>query len=66
MQDNPPFPMEKKYQFALFGIMLLSSIISVGLFAARPAPISGGPYNSLVLNLFLAWSRQTYERQLVN
>jgi len=55
MQNNPLFTREQKYQLALFGILVMSSIISIGLFAARTSPTPRGPYSSLVLNLFLAW-----------
>jgi uncharacterized membrane protein len=55
MQNNSLFTREHKHQLALFGILVLSSIISIGLFAARAAPSPRGPYSSLVLNLFLAW-----------
>ena len=46
---------EQKYQFALFGILVFSSLVSIGLFAERAEPSPLGPYNSLRLNLFLAW-----------
>jgi uncharacterized membrane protein len=55
MENNPFFTKERKYQLALFGILVISSVISVGLFAARTAPSPKGPYTSLVWNLFLAW-----------
>jgi uncharacterized membrane protein len=56
MQNKARFTREQKYLLALFGILAMSSIISVGLFAARTAPSPNGPYTSLVLNLFLAWT----------
>jgi uncharacterized membrane protein len=55
MQNNLLFTGERKHQLALVGILVMSSSISIGLFAARCAPSPRGPYTSLVLNLFLAW-----------
>lgn len=55
MQNNPRFTREQKYQLMLFGILVISSIISVALFSVRAAPSPRGPYSSLNLNLFLAW-----------
>jgi uncharacterized membrane protein len=46
---------EQKCWLALFGILLMSSVISIGMFAARIAPSQHGPYTSLVWNLLLAW-----------
>ena len=55
MQNTPLFTREQKYRLALFGILVMSSLISVGLFAARATPSPKGPYTSLLLNLLLAW-----------
>lgn len=49
------FSTEQKYRLALFGILTMSSVISVGLFAARAATSESGTYAFLVWNLFLAW-----------
>jgi uncharacterized membrane protein len=46
---------EKRYQLALFGILVISSAISVCLFVMRAAPSKNGPFTSLVWNLILAW-----------
>jgi uncharacterized membrane protein len=55
MQKHPLFTREQKYRLALFGLLVTSSVISIGLFVARAAPSPNGPYTSLILNLFLAW-----------
>jgi len=49
------FTKEQKYRLALFGLLAMSSVISIGLFAARAASSDNGRYAFLVWNLFLAW-----------
>jgi hypothetical protein len=46
---------EQKYPLALFGFLAMSSVISIGLFAARGTTSESGRYAFLVWNLFLAW-----------
>ena len=46
---------EQRYRLALFGILVMSSIISMGLFAARATTSESYRYAFLVWNLFLAW-----------
>jgi uncharacterized membrane protein len=46
---------EQKYPLALFGILAMSSVISIGLFAARATTSESSRYAFLVWNLFLAW-----------
>jgi uncharacterized membrane protein len=55
MQNKPRFTREQRYQMVLFGILVISSVLSVSLFVARAAPSKNGPFTSLVLNLVLAW-----------
>ena len=49
------FTKEQKYRLALFGLLATSSVISIGLFAARVASSDSSRYAFLVWNLFLAW-----------
>jgi uncharacterized membrane protein len=49
------FTKEQKYRLALFGLLAMSSIISIGLFVVRVASSDSGRYAFLVWNLFLAW-----------
>ncbi len=44
-----------KYRLALFAILALSSIISIGMFAMRARSSESFRYAFLVWNLFLAW-----------
>jgi len=46
---------EQKYRLSLVGILMMSSVISIGLFAARATTSESGRYAFLVWNLFLAW-----------
>jgi uncharacterized membrane protein len=55
MKNNSLLKKEQRYQLALFGILAMSSIISIGLFAARATTSESGRYAFLVWNLFLAW-----------
>jgi uncharacterized membrane protein len=45
----------QKYRLALFGILGLSSIISIGLFSLRANKSDSDRYAFLIWNLFLAW-----------
>jgi uncharacterized membrane protein len=55
MKNHLFFTKEQKYRLALFGILSISSVISIGLFAARATTSESGRYAFLVWNLFLAW-----------
>jgi uncharacterized membrane protein len=55
MQNNSLFTKEQKYRLALFGLLAMSSVISVGLFVARAASSDSSRYAFLIWNLFLAW-----------
>src|SRR5512140_3809559 len=55
MQNILSLTKEQKYRLALFGILAMSSLISIGLFVARVATSDSGRYAFLVWNLFLAW-----------
>lgn len=46
---------EQKYRLALFAVLALSSIISIGIFAMRARTSDSMRYAFLVWNLFLAW-----------
>jgi len=46
---------EQKYRLALFALLASSSVICIGLFAARVTVSESGRYAFLVWNLFLAW-----------
>jgi uncharacterized membrane protein len=49
------FTKEQRYRLALFAILAISSIISMGLFAARATTSESYRYAFLIWNLFLAW-----------
>jgi len=51
---NKLYP-EQKYRLALFAMLAMSSIVSIGLFAARATTSDSYRYAFLVWNLFLAW-----------
>ena len=51
---NKLYP-EQKYRLALFAVLAMSSIVSIGLFAARATTSDSYRYAFLVWNLFLAW-----------
>lgn len=46
---------EQKYRLMLFALLALSSLLCIGLFAARATTTESARYAFLIWNLFLAW-----------
>jgi uncharacterized membrane protein len=55
MQTLSRLNREQKYSLALFALLTVSSLICIGLFAARATTSESDRYAFLVWNLFLAW-----------
>lgn len=55
MQKIQLLTAEQKYRLGLFGLLAMSSILCIGLYAARVRTSDSLRYTFLIWNLFLAW-----------